>query len=891
MADHSRLAAKFGRGASIADGELPPYHPLVCHMADVAAVALAMWDLVLPASSRSMLSRGLGVPEDEARVWVGFLAGAHDFGKATRPFQAKDTAGHGARLAGSGLDARTRRPDPGHGRVTAALLPEYLARELHVERRLAATLAVVTGGHHGIFPVVDREGSLVSLDEEDPATHTAWATARLELFGSLRRLLGVKGTPDGVMPAAASMLLAGLISISDWVGSIADEGYFKWDPGGARDLDNYFDRVMRLARDIMRRDRWLDPLPKHLPAGFATMFGLEPRPLQEAAERLAENLPSPGLVVIEAPMGEGKTEAALYLARHWSAAGARGMYIGLPTQATANQMHSRVSKFLSDNVGGDAVNLVLAHGRAWLQDPAFPRAVDGADGQATVAAGEWFLPKKRSLLAPFGVGTIDQSLMAVLQVRHMFVRLFGLAGKPVVIDEVHAYDTYMTGLLERLLEWLAALGSPVVLLSATLPRSRRQRLAEAYVRGLPGPGSPPSGPPDTPYPRVTLAGVSGIDAESFPASPQLSRVLQIHQMNEADGDLADRLPELLADGGCAAVICNTVGRAQDVYRLLAAVFAPGKELGLFHSRFLAKDRAAVETACLGRFGPPADPEVRRPTRYVLVATQVMEQSLDVDFDVMVSDLAPVDLLLQRSGRLQRHQRDGRKGGPATLHIRWPNLGVDGLPQLDRGSSAVYDPHILLRTWWALKDQSVIHIPDDVEGLVDTVYEEEEAPPDGADGTLLASWHETWEAMQRKKEHEDREARQRRLATPNSRGFITQFLRDPREEDSDLHPALQALTRLAEPSVSVVLLAPGETIPSSVGRDDVIRMLDRTVDVTNRGLVPVLQRIEPPGPFARSPALRRHRCFTLDEAGVARVEGWVLEYNADLGLRISKEESE
>ena len=889
MADHSRLAAKFGRDASSADGEIPPYHPLACHMADVAAVALAMWELVLPASSRTALSRGLGIPEGQARVWVGFLAGAHDFGKATRQFQAKDTAGHGARLAGSGLDARTSRRDPGHGRATAALLPDYLESELQVERRLAATLAVVTGGHHGIFPVVDREGSLVSLDEEDAATHAAWAAARLELFTTLRRLLGVEGAPAGPMPPAASMLLAGLISVSDWIGSIAEPWAFVWDQNGANDLAAYFTKARGVANRVLQREKWLPHAPPSTPATFEHLFGRSPRPLQEAAVAVAPAVAGGGLVIIEAPMGEGKTEAALYLVDRWNSTGMSGMYLGLPTQATANQMHRRVTEFLAKRFPVEGANLVLAHGGARLFEEyaTTPANVhDEDDDRGAIAAGEWFVrSSKRVLLAQWGVGTIDQSLMSVLQVKHVFVRLFGLAGKPVVIDEVHAYDTYMTGLLERLLEWLAALGSPVVLLSATLPRSRRQRLMEAYLRGL---GAHPATSSDAHYPRVTRADASGITAESFPASPELSRVLRLNRMSEADADLPCKLQGLLADGGCAAVICNTVGRAQDVYRRLSAVFTPGEELGLFHSRFLAKDRAAIEEKCLRMFGPPANSSGERPTRHILVATQVLEQSLDVDFDVMVSDLAPVDLLLQRSGRLQRHQRDRRKGGPPTLHVRWPNLDADGLPELDPGGSAVYDPHILLRTWSALKDRGVIRIPDDVEGLIEGVYEEDEEPPEGADGTLLALWNKTWEALQRKKDYEDREARQRRLATPNSQGFITRFLADPREDDADLHPALQSLTRLAGPSVSVVLLAPGETVPSVVGRDDVIRMLQRTVAVTHRGLVPVLQRIEPPVSFARSAALRRHRCFTLDETGTARVEGWVMEYTADIGLSVSKE---
>ena len=900
MTDHSRLAAKFGRGASIADGEFPPYHPLACHMADVAAVALAMWDLVLPASSRTALSRGLGIPEGQARVWVGFLAGAHDFGKATRQFQAKDTAGHSARLAGSGLDARTSRPDPGHGRVTAALLPDYLESELHVERRLAATLAVVTGGHHGIFPVVDREGSLVSLDEEDAMTHAAWAAARLELFTTLRRLLGVEGTPAGPMPPAASMLLAGLISVSDWIGSIAEPWAFAWDPNGASDLAAYFAKARGVAHQVLQRERWLPHAPPSTPATFEHLFGRSPRPLQEAAVAVAPAVAAGGLVIIEAPMGEGKTEAALYLVDRWNSTGMGGMYLGLPTQATANQMHGRVTEFLAKRFPIEGANLVLAHGGARLFEEyaTTPANVhDEDDDRGAIAAGEWFVrSSKRVLLAQWGVGTIDQSLMSVLQVKHVFVRLFGLAGKPVVIDEVHAYDTYMTGLLERLLEWLAALGSPVVLLSATLPRSRRQRLIDAYRRGA---GLAPEVPEAAEYPRTMWTSHAGSGTEHFEANRDAARTLAVNRMEDSDEAVVDLLKRELASGGCAAVVCNTVGRAQQLYLLLRkdGAFA-GNELGLFHSRFLAKDRKSIEDQCVRQFGPPrngAETTESRPPRYVLVATQVIEQSLDVDFDVMVTDLAPADLLLQRSGRLQRHRRRDRKGSAVpTLHIRWPDE-EDGPPQFDAGGKAIYDEHILLRTWDALRGRDSLAIPGEVQGLVDLVYADGEALPEAMDGRLAEMWRETFTEMRGKHLKMSALAQQPLIPDPSfiAEEFFEVFQPVPLLEDRpEAPPHRRARTRHEElPGIQVVWLTPDQA-PLAQGDHtpdarSIHQLLLHSVSLSGHWTQSLARESASPPSWSESAALRHHVLVVPDAAGNFEVpNGPRISLDSELGIVLS-----
>lgn len=873
-----RLAAKFGRGDR--PGDVPAYHPLYCHMADVAAVAQQLWDRVLPSSVRDLLSNGLGLPEETAREWVGFLAGLHDFGKATRDFQGRDSTA-AARL-GDALPPGTK-PDPGHGFRTTGLLRARLER-LGVPRVVAHQLATITGGHHGRFLQVGMECTDAGLDEELAGIREAWCGARDHLFEAFRNLFDLGEAPALELSPPASMALAGLITVADWLGSM--ETHFPW--AAPADASAYFRVATERARLVLEQEDWIAPPPAI--ARFEDLFpGIAPRPLQTTTIDLAAKLRGPALVIVEAPMGEGKTEAALFLANTWRLHHTRGAYFALPTQATANQMHDRVAGVLARQLRPhETSNLVLAHGSAWLLRAALPSNVHGDSGRSdAVATGTWFLDSKRALLAPHGVGTIDQALLSVLPVRHVFVRLFALAGKAVIIDEAHAYDTYMTGLLERLMEWLAALRSPVALLSATLPTARRRRLMEAYQRGL-GAQPTPEAPVAASYPSITWTTAAESGAVSFPASPRSHRELPVVSLPEDVDTVAARVEELVHESGCAAIICNTVGRAQELFRELSqrGHFA-AHELSLFHSRFRAGERAGIESLCRERFGPGA---AARPSRHILVATQVIEQSLDVDFDVMVSDFAPLDLLLQRSGRLQRHDR-GTRHHQLQLFVRGPQE-ADGAPVFDSGTQHVYDRHILLRTWWYLKSHLSISIPHDLQVAIDEVYREDEGTPDGLPAAALTAWRQSFAEMTVSQQAEDGQARLNRLATPGSRKQLERFMEHIREEDDpELPRALQAVTRLGDPSLDVVLLRAGEALPKPLRREHTPAVLLRSVPVSHRGVVPLLLEAEPPKAFARLSALRHHRLLQLDDSGVCMVGLWLLRYSDDLGLEITRKDQQ
>lgn len=928
-ADLIRFWGKLGRTKDA----FPPFHPLICHMIDVAAVAGQMWDGVLSEPARAALTRGLGLPDDaSSRIWVTFLAALHDLGKACPAFTLRKEA-RVLRHLYPGLPDPPAGVNAPHGVVTTIALPSLLQQLLGVEQGVAKRLALVTGGHHGTFPSAKETGALEgSLAVGRPP----WEERRAALVKALIDLLGVRGAAAPTMVTnATAMTLAGLISVADWLGSDAE--HFTYYCGRSElplpdlDLTAYFQDAQENAKSALDRHGWTGFRQHQQALDFTSLFPFAPHPLQQAAVELAEVMQAPGIAVIESPMGEGKTEAALYLADRWGTSpGPRGFYIALPTQATSNQMFHRVCRFLGQRYPEDRVNAQLLHGHASLsadfelllqrgENLFQARDVDPEEQLSGVAATAWFAGSKRGLLAPFGVGTVDQALLAALKTRHVFVRLFGLAHRVVIVDEVHAYDAYMSTLLERVLEWLGALGSPVVLLSATLPRTRRDALIRAYAKGM---GVTPGEIPHASYPRITWLGTPrDATGKTYPlldarhvAVGRPDRTVGVEWIDgrvpvaDEPFTLGERLQRALEGGGCAAVICNTVRRAQQVYRALKPYF-PGMasdgdpELDLFHARYLFTDRQERERRALRRFGK----EGSRPHRAVLVATQVIEQSLDVDFDVMVTDLAPADLVLQRLGRLWRHER--QRPASITRPQVWiclPDAVEDGVPQITDGTRWIYDAHVLLRSWLALRVRQELHIPNGIEAIVEEVYDDERPCPPDVGPAVRAAWGATAAARIQALADERQEAADRWLQGPDLDAPLWRYTLGWREEEApDLHEKHQALTRLTEPTVQVTALfqTPNGPALDPAGTGPVNekqrpnaalarRLLERTVTLSDSRVVFTLMKQEPPSGWQRNAVTRNLRLVLLDEYGEAALPNsrWRLRFDPEVGVEVVGEES-
>ncbi|MFJ3984035.1 CRISPR-associated helicase Cas3' [Streptomyces fungicidicus] len=758
------------------DRDTDGWLPLWRHMEDSAAVAGLLWDRWLPVGVRRLVVEGLAQNESDARALAVWLAGVHDIGKATPAFACQVDQLADA-MRDQGLEMRSakamgpdRRIAP-HGLAGQVLLGEWLEKRHGWAPARTGQFTVAVGGHHGVPP---EHGQIKALYGHEELLRTPGVSSRVwrqvqselldvcaESFGVAERL---KGWRTVRLPQPVQVLLTALVIVSDWIASNPD--LFPYFPDGAH-LDDQ-ERLAAAWEGLDLPAPWrAEETDRSARDLFASRFelpvGAEIRPVQEACVELAQEMEAPGLMIVEAPMGEGKTEAALAVAEIFAArSGAGGVFFALPTMATGNAMFPRLIDWLSrlPGVAGFRHSVHLAHSKAALNEdftglmartggvvavnvdePAPVSRQERNDRHragAELVAHAWLRGRKKSMLASFVAGTIDQLLFAGLKSRHLALRHLAVAAKVVVIDEAHAYDTYMSVYLDRVLSWLGGYRVPVVVLSATLPASRRRELVAAYSGRTDASAAGDMTASDA-YPLLTAVAPGGIPLARRPQASARSTVVQVEHLADDLDILADRLESELVDGGCVLVIRNTVGRVLDTARALRDRFG-AENVTVAHSYFVDLDRADKDTALLHLFGSPEKTDGRPRGRHIVVASQVAEQSLDVDFDLLVSDLCPVDLLLQRMGRLHRHQRgQGQEERPELLRTaRCLVTGADwtaDVPAPVRGSVAVYGRYALLRSAAVLLphleggSSRPVRLPADISPLVQSAYGEGPVGPD------------------------------------------------------------------------------------------------------------------------------------------------------------------
>ncbi|MDS1269787.1 CRISPR-associated helicase Cas3' [Lipingzhangella sp. LS1_29] len=753
----------WAKSAGLPDGVR---YPLVCHLLDAAAAAEALWRDHLSPGLRETIAAGLDTTVEHAGRLVALWAGLHDIGKAMHCFQARDPTAPLRDYPTAGMDIRHDRAASEWLRFA---LPELGYPDAE-EQLVTGMVAQLLGGHHGsFFPHADAR-SAQRLGYADDA----WERERRRHLTTVHQLLGAPAPPER-LPGTTATLVCGLVIQADWlvsqlsfVGRQLNAGI----PHTHADLECHLGRSRASAPRLLHEAGLTRPATRS--GTFADAFPHieKPNGLQRSlSTHLPELCTGPGLLLVQAPTGEGKTEIALHAAEIMGGASGRdGLYVALPTMATADQMYRRVRSYLDQRLD-ERSSMTLLHGMAWLNPEYQPEHADESPIPTTghdsseisrlVEASEWLLGRKRGLLADFAVGTIDQALMAALRGRHNVVRMLGLAGKTVLIDEVHAADAYMLALLTRLLAWLGRLHVPVVLLSATLHHSTAHTLIEAYLKGA---GRRRRG--STPIPAVGYPGWAYASAEEphpvtvnpepLATTERQPLAVSTHEIPLTGDDttahdqaVRAELAGLVTHGGCAAVIRTTVAEAQHTFRQLAgwtaeqahAAGTEPPEMFLLHARFPAHQREEITEEVMRRFGLDGARAGQRPRAAILVATAIIEQSIDIDVDVMVSDLAPMHLLVQRAGRCWRHAHRGViprpswASGPrlAVLAPEQPNA-EEALP---RGWRFIYHPSLLLRTHNLLRRWTgrPMRVPEDVQELVDGLIDDEDLNPDRPDQDL------------------------------------------------------------------------------------------------------------------------------------------------------------
>lgn len=703
---------------------------------------------------RRSLARLSSIEEEALLAWLSFLLALHDMGKFSDGFQNQRPDLLQALQGRATRVSYDERHDTLGWLLAQEDLPStFTADDAEELRDLLIPWVSAVAGHHGRPPklVLSRNQEALLVKRQFPAPvrqDTRW------FIHEVIQLLLRDGLPfstrdyDQLRPLFihTSWLVAGLAVAADWLGS--NQLWFPYWDGSPISFESYWQDCALPRASTALRESGLAP---STPAPFHKITDLfdsisEPTPLQQCVETMGL-AQGPQLIIMEEVTGGGKTEAALTLAARLLAAGAvDGIYFALPTMATADAMHRRVEhvhpRFFAD---GAKVSLVLAHSTAAFSlelervnqsDTGYGiKEHDSASGHCSAWLAD---SRKKALLAHVGVGTIDQALLGILATKHQSLRLWGLLGKVLIVDEVHACDAYVTGLLKTLLKFHAAFGGSAILLSATLPQSQRAALVAAFMEGA---GCIAPEVTEMAYPLVTHISTQAV--REIPVAARLTsrRVVRVEPLPDLQTAL-ERLRTALQEGHCACWVRNTVADALAAYALWV------KEIGaenvlLYHARFALTDRLHIGAEVLKRFSKDSTAEDRRGR--LVIATQVVEQSLDVDFDYMVTDLAPIDLIMQRAGRLKRHARDvqgnPRQGedmrGEALLGVLMPmadeQAGAGWYKAFFSRAAYVYTHHgqLWLTAHW-LQTHRAFTMPDNAREMIECVYADDagERIPEG-----------------------------------------------------------------------------------------------------------------------------------------------------------------
>lgn len=740
------------------------YHLLPYHSLDVAAVGQVL--LQQHSFLRQRLASLMGLSETDTVSWCVFLLGLHDLGKFAESFQQlrPDLRQH---LWPDKVIKKKhysiRHDSLGEMLWQCFLQYEWLEQSPECEDFLEDVIKYwlqPVFGHHGWPP--NKQGLL-----KDHFTDFD-QNAALAYFNAWQGL--IKPDIQGVVGASVeqqarlSWVLAGVAVLCDWLGS--NQALFTYYHD-SMDLSQYWCEIALPTAQQAIAAVGLLPKPQ---VGHQDLQGLfpfihDPTPLQAYCATVPISH-EPQLFILEDVTGAGKTEAALLLAQRLMEAGqAEGIYVGLPTMATANAMYERMTDtYQRFYVEGSRPSLILSHSARHLSEKfqesllAAQRAEQNYATEENINAqcNRWFADnRKKALLADVGIGTIDQALLGVMPARHQSLRLLGLLNKVLILDEVHAYDAYTNQLLKTLVEFHAAFGGSVILLSATLTQCQREALIAAFY-GKKYATKPYTA--KTHYPLLTQASsVLPILEQALQTRESVKRTVHV-QFCHDEVAVLHIIQQAVERGKSVCWIRNTVTDARAAWQqLVDCDWIEKGKLHLFHSRFTLHDRLTIERHVLDYFGKQSIPAQRQGR--VLVATQVVEQSLDLDFDVMISDLAPIDLLIQRAGRLQRHNRDAlgtllphgqqdQRGIP-TLTVFSPVLTdepkSDWYGQLFPKAQFVY-PHtlVLWRTSQILARMRGWTMPEDARTLLEFVYDETDAAiPEALAGSTQKALGETY----------------------------------------------------------------------------------------------------------------------------------------------------
>lgn len=613
-----------------------PYKALLDHMYETGITATALCERGNYLPIVRQMANYADTTEENMTSFIGFFCALHDIGKAHPDFQLKSTDEkindllYGNSLAESYTDGFR------HEEYSRDLIRKYFLEnnpDTDNEGWVAEGLADVQSFHH--------QGKTIYNQSEyhrisDVDMRAKWDDIHQSIFMRIKTLFPYKKMHfkrEG-FDAFLHMLLSILI-FSDWAASnpklFSDKGLN--DFSGRQEYLGFINSRLDV---FMRENRLLfNPIPK---TTFKKMFPFiqTPNSLQKCVIKATdENRDNIGLCIIEGPCGEGKTEAGLYIATQGTD-DKSGLFFGLPTSATAESMLERVNKTLE--------TMELPSAELFSSLAVFDKS-----------KADWFLSNKQAIFQSNAIGTVDQAMLSAMCGKYQILRLGGIMSKSVILDEIHAYDSYMLTIINALVNNASFYDCPITMMSATLPFNTKNEIIGTYLssKGI----KEYDYEPVKGYPIITIVMKDGeikqYTGELSKGSKQIKYEL-ISALNNIPA-MCEHAMTKVANGGCLCLICNSVDDAINAYNYLKTHSTEDTDLMLAHGRKVITDKKADTKKLIAKFGKDRS---ERPSKAIVVATQIIEQSIDVDFDYLCTCIAPIDLIIQRLGRMHRHSDKG-----------------------------------------------------------------------------------------------------------------------------------------------------------------------------------------------------------------------------------------
>lgn len=607
-----------------------PKKSLIDHMLETGIVTECLIDadgMYRPVLSR--LSEITGCDNNKLSAKIVFICAIHDIGKAHPIFQGRDAETleilRRKNLNQASFDTRFR-----HEQYGANIFDRLSAEDVDIKN--SDIISQIIRMHHQKEQKKNSDIDIIKIDDKEKAKK--WRHIQNEIYDYVKNIFRFdnlnlinKNISKPELFVVQNAIL-GIMITADWIAS----NNYVFDNQQCENIDEFLKSRKVQALKFLNNE-WLIRQQIPVMQDFKSAFGFNGRPVQNDVEKIVHKNDIK-CMLIESDCGSGKTEAALYAAAVLgNRSGLSGIYMGLPTGVSAEAIQDRVDEFLTSR--GMRNTKLYTSKSMLLREPDKKPA--------------WTDISRQRLLAASAVGTVDQVMTAARLVRFESVRMDGLASKVLIIDEIHAYDAYMLAVIKDLLKICGELDVPVIMLSATLPISTKNDLL-----GVLGDGDIEL---HNGYPVISYVTKDGrvhehVSRQYMPDKKISCELLPI--LNDND-KIALYAVDAVKDGGCECVIMNTVADAICVYDKIKKNKKNDCKIILYHSRMTINARDKTSRKILAMCGKD---RTKRPERVIIVGTQVLEQSLDIDVDYMITAICPIDLLFQRIGRYHRHGDEG-----------------------------------------------------------------------------------------------------------------------------------------------------------------------------------------------------------------------------------------